>query len=184
MRYLLVGLSLLGAWLGMQASHELGHVAMALATGASVENVDLWPLHLSRTDIGINPSPLAVVWSGPIAGVVVPLALWGATAALFSRVAFMARFFASFCLVANGAYIGVGSFDGIGDCGEMLRHGSPIWMLWLFGAAAVAAGFAAWHGLAAPYGFGPNAQPVAPSSVVTAGAFFVVVLVVAAVVGT
>ena len=37
MRYLLVGLSLLGALLGMQASHELGHVAMALATGASVE---------------------------------------------------------------------------------------------------------------------------------------------------
>jgi len=88
-RYLLVGFSLLGAWLGMQASHELGHVAMALATGASVESVNLWPLHISRTDLGTNPSPLAVVWSGSIAGVLVSLALWGATAALFPRAAFL-----------------------------------------------------------------------------------------------
>jgi hypothetical protein len=50
------------------------------------------------------------------------------------------RFFAGFCLIANGAYIGLGSFQRIGDCGVMLRNDSPIWLLWLFGIVTVPAG--------------------------------------------
>ena len=49
--------------------------------------------------------------------------------------AYLLQFFAGFCLIANGAYIGIGSFGKIGDAGDkLLRHGSPIWSLWLFGA--------------------------------------------------
>jgi hypothetical protein len=60
---------------------------------------------------------------------------------------FAAKFFAGFCLIANGAYIGLGSIDGIGDAGDMLRHGSPRWLLIAFGSLAVLAGLAVWHSL-------------------------------------
>ena len=49
-------------------------------------------------------------------------------------------------MVANGAYIGGGSFAEIGDCGEMLRHGAAVWQLWLFGSLTVPAGFTLWNG--------------------------------------
>jgi hypothetical protein len=56
-------------------------------------------------------------------------------------------FFAGFCLIANGAYIGVGSFAGVGDARDMLRHGSPRWLLAMSGILSTACGL--W--LARPY---------------------------------
>ena len=35
------------------------------------------------------------------------------------------RFFTGFCMIANGLYIAVGSFDRVGDAGDLLRHGAP-----------------------------------------------------------
>src|SRR5438105_1787209 len=102
----------------MQAVHESGHVFGAWLTGGRVARVVLHPLTISRTDVADNPHPLVVVWAGPIFGVVVPLLLWGAAAASRLPGAFLLRFFAGFCLLANGLYIGVGSFDRVGDCGE------------------------------------------------------------------
>ena len=68
--------------------------------------------------------------------------------------AFVLRFFAGFCLVANGIYIGVGSFDRIGDCGDLLRHSAPIWHLWVFGALAAPAGLWLWHRQGPHFGLG------------------------------
>src|SRR5262249_29706705 len=68
--------------------------------------------------------------------------------------AFVARFFAGFCLIANGAYIGVGSFVGAGDCGEMLRQGSSAWVLWLFGVVAAPLGLWLWNGTGPNFGLG------------------------------
>ncbi|MBW3598459.1 MAG: hypothetical protein KY475_14460 [Planctomycetes bacterium] len=146
--------TLLGSWLGMQAVHELGHVLGAAITGGRVQRVVLHPLTISRTDVAPNPHPLIVVWAGPLLGVLAPLAMWGAAAALRMRGAFVLRFFAGFCLVANGVYIAGGSAAGVGDCGEMLRHGTPIWALWLFGAVAVPAGLWLWHRQGAHFGLG------------------------------
>jgi hypothetical protein len=84
-----------------------------------------------------------------------PLLLWGAAAGLRRSGAFLLRFFAGFCLTANGAYIAGGSFDRIGDCGEMLRHGSPLWQLWLSGAVAGPAGLWLWHRQGPHFGLGP-----------------------------
>ena len=140
------------AWFGMQAVHELGHVIGAWATRADVQNVNLHPLEFSRTDLGANPHPLLVVWAGPLLGVLLPLALWGTAAALRLKHAFLLRFFAGFCLLANGAYIGVGSLARVGDCREMLLHGSPIWVLWIFGLAAFGSGIMVLHGLGVPFG--------------------------------
>src|SRR5262249_5233982 len=154
-RSVLIASTILASWLGMQAAHELGHVLGASWTGGRVARVVLYPLTLSRTDLADNPRPLFVVWAGPVGGVLLPLALWGF--ALLARLpeAFLLRFFAGFCLIANGAYIAFGSFDSVGDCGEMLRHGSSLWQLWLFGAATMPAGLWLWHGQGRHFGLGP-----------------------------
>ncbi len=132
-------------WLAMMAVHELGHVLGAFATGGQVARVVLHPLAISRTDLVANPHPMWTSWAGP---------LFGMTAPMFLHVVFhkkqwtcdyLVRFFAGFCLIANGMYIGIGSFGQIGDAGDLLRHGSPIWLLWLFGIATVPAGTGAEH---------------------------------------
>ena len=142
------------SWLWMQGVHELGHVLGASLTGGAVRRVILHPLMISRTDVEPNPHPLFVIWAGPILGVIVPLVIWGITAALGVPAAWLTRFFAGFCLLANGLYIGCGSLNGVGDAGDMLRHGSPIWTLWLFGLATAPAGLALWNGLGSHFGFG------------------------------
>jgi hypothetical protein len=152
---ILIVSAVLGSWLGMQAVHESGHALAALLTGGRVAQVVLHPLTISRTDLAHNPSPLLVVWAGPAFGVLLPLALWGGALALRLPGAFLVRFFAGFCLLANGAYIAVGSFDRIGDCGEMLRHGSAMWQLWLFGAVTMPAGLWLWHRQGPHFGLGP-----------------------------
>src|SRR6202035_355657 len=124
----------LASWLGMQAVHEFGHTCGAWLTGGRVARVVLHPFTISRTDLAQNPSPLAVVWAGPAIGTLLPLAAWLVAAIARMPGAFVLRFFAGFCLLANGLYIGVGSFSGVGDCGEMLRHGAAIWQLWFFSA--------------------------------------------------
>src|SRR4051812_4407271 len=97
---------LLGSWLGMQATHEFGHTCGAWITGGAVARVVLYPLTFSRTDLAQNPHPLLVAWAGPAIGILLPMILWLITAALRMPGVFVLRFFAGFCLVANGLYIG------------------------------------------------------------------------------
>ncbi len=161
-QYLLIGSFLPLCWLLMMAVHELGHVAAGLVTGGTVTKVVLHPLAISRTDVSPNPSPLFVVWAGPALGVLLPLSVWGVFSLARIPGGYLTRFFAGFCLVANGAYIGAGSFDAIGDAGEMLRSGTPLWGLWLFGAVTIPAGFWLWHGLGRHFGLGESRGRVEP----------------------
>jgi hypothetical protein len=154
---LLIGSFLPLCWLAMMAVHELGHVLGAKATGGTIEKVVLHPLTISRTDVSPNPNPLVVVWAGPLVGVVLPLGLLLAGRAARFKWAYMVQFFAGFCLIANGAYIGVGSFyghDNASGPGVMLGHGSPIWSLWLFGAVCLPFGLYLWNGLGMHFGLG------------------------------
>src|SRR3989304_4954124 len=107
LRAILITATIVGSWLGMQAVHELGHVLGAWSTGGEVSRVVLHPLSISRTDVSHNRSPGVVVWAGPIVGVLLPVAAW--LVAAFTRMpgAFVLRFFAGFCLTANGLYIGL-----------------------------------------------------------------------------
>jgi Peptidase M50B-like len=175
--------TVLGSWLGMQAVHELGHVLGAWLTGGRVDKVVLHPLTISRTDLAHNPRPLVVVWAGPIVGVLLPLVAWGVAAGLRLRGAYVLRFFAGFCLLGNGLYIGVGSFDAIGDCGEMLRHGSQLWQLWLFGAVTAPVGLWMWHRQGPHFGLGAAAGGVDPFVAYGAFATFVLLLVLGTLVG-
>ena len=132
-------LSAVTCWFGMELFHESGHMLAALLSGGKIEHLDFPLLGFSRTDISPNPHPCFVAWGGPFVGSAVPLAAWIALR-LAKRNYWPLHLFAACCLIANGAYIGAGSFDRIGDAGDILRYGSPISMLWIFGAFAVGGG--------------------------------------------
>lgn len=172
----LVVCTLVSSWLGMQAVHELGHVLAAWMTGGEVVHVALHPLSISRTDVTQNHWPGTVVWAGPIVGASLPLVVWGVVARLQIPGGYLLRFFAGFCLIANGLYIGLGSMEGVGDCGQMLQHGSMPWELWLFGLVTVPAGFLLWHRQGKHFGIGPDAEQV--TSATAAGSALVCLVLV------
>jgi hypothetical protein len=157
---LFIGLALTCSWLGMQWVHEAGHVLGAVASGGEVERVVLHPLSISRTDLRVNPRPLIVTWAGPVFGVLAPLAAWLVVRGLRFDSAYLFRFFAGFCCVANGVYIGLGSFGGVGDCGELLKHGAAMWELWVFGALSTSGGFFLWNGLGPDFSVGVNGKAI------------------------
>lgn len=149
---LLIVSTLLFSWLAMQAVHELGHVLHGWFSGGTVLRVVLHPLDLSRTDVGPNPHPLFVAWGGALWGCAWPLL--GLGVARWTKWSFwyLPAFFAGFCLIANGAYLGAGSFTRDGDAGDLLRHGAPQWSLVLFGVVTSALGLRLWHGLGPHFG--------------------------------
>ena len=147
------------SWLLMQAVHELGHVLAAIVTGGIVTHVELHPLRISRTDVSPNPIPLLVIWAGPVIGCLLPVACWLLIQTGSWACAIWWRFFAGFCLVANGCYLGTAIVAPVGDARELLRHGTPIWSLALFGAFFVPAGFALWNGQGTAFGIGRGAEP-------------------------
>jgi Peptidase M50B-like len=161
---ILIAVTLLASWLAMQDVHEFGHVVGAWLTGGQVARVVIHPLTISRTDISYNPHRLLVVWAGPVLGCLLPLAALGVAAALRRRWTYLLRFFAGFCLVANGAYIAAGSFDYIGDAGVMLRNGSPVWLLWAFGAVTIPSGLLLWHRQGKHFGMGKTRDNVSPAA--------------------
>lgn len=143
------------SWLAMQAVHEGGHVLVARLTGGEVIKVALHPLIVSRTDLGENPHPLAVVWGGPLVGSIFPLLLFALAFACRLHGVYLFRFFAGFCLVANGVYIGIGWLlaDGA-DPWVMTENGSPRWLLVLFGLVAAPLGLYLWHRQGQHFGLG------------------------------
>ena len=143
---LLIGTFVPFCWLAMQVVHELGHVLLAWATKGAVTKVALHPLIVSRTDLAENPNPLAVVWGGPLLGSLIPLVAFGAASVSRMPGVYLFRFFAGFCLVANGVYIGTGWLIANGaDPGVMVEYGSPTWLLVIFGLLTFPAGLYLWH---------------------------------------
>jgi len=145
-------LVLWAAWWLMMVSHEAGHVIAAWLSGARISRIDLSPAGFSQTHLATNPHPLLVVWAGPVAGVLDPLLAWGLAAWLGRRdkswrYTPLFAFLAGFCLLANGVYIGLGWIDRIGDTGDMLRLGTPVWVMVNYGLLCSLAGLAAWHRL-------------------------------------
>jgi hypothetical protein len=152
--------TLAGSWLGMQIVHEFGHVLGAWLTGGTVRKVVLLPWTLSRTELSSNPDPLLVAWAGPIVGALLPLLVWSVAATLRWPGVYLLRFFAGFCLIANGAYLGGGALERLGDAGDLQRHGTALWQLFVFAALTVPLGLALWNRQGGPFGLGPAHGPV------------------------
>ena len=159
-QWLLICSTILVSWLGMMIVHEAGHATVALITGGHVRRVVLPVVGFSRTDVFPNPRPLAVVWGGPVLGEILPLIAFSLAALLRWPPAFLLRFFAGFCFVANGAYIGAASFHQEGDAYPMLLFGSRPWQLWIFGMISVVIGLWLWNGLGEYFGIGPKVREV------------------------
>jgi hypothetical protein len=148
------------AWLLMQAVHESGHALAAWGTGGKVLFVDLHPLRISETRVDPNPSPIVVSWAGPVWGSAAPLLIWGLARRRRWRIEFWLRFFAGFCLTANGAYLGCGVFAPVGDAWDLLRHGCPRWTLGLFGLLTCPTGIWLWDGLGKEFGMGREGRQI------------------------
>ncbi len=152
-------------WLGMMIVHEFGHVLGAWLCGATVTKVVLHPLAISRTDVEGSSATGFIVWSGPLAGSLVPLLVWLIPAVRQSECGYLLRFFAGFCLVANGGYLAAGAVGEIGDARQLLENGTPAWLLIVFGVVTIPVGFVLWHGQGREFGFGPQARTTTWKSV-------------------
>lgn len=146
-------------WYGMQAVHEAGHVAATYALGGQVEHLTLHPLAFSETGRSGSRSPQLDTWAGAVAGCLLPLLLWGVLRR-WPRGVDYGRFFAGFCLLANGLYLGAGWLGGAsaGDAADLVRLGTPAWLLVLFGAGTAGAGFWCLSPMGHLLGYAPGAR--------------------------
>jgi len=142
------------SWLSFMIVHEFGHVATAWLSGGSVSRVVLHPIQISWTAFAWNPHPQLVAWGGPILGSLLPLSFLATARTLRSPGLYLFRFFAGFCLVANGLYLFVDAFGRGGDGGTLLLYGASRWQLLAFAALATPLGFWFWHGLGQHFGLG------------------------------
>ncbi|MBN2217149.1 MAG: hypothetical protein JW719_07215 [Pirellulales bacterium] len=166
------------SWLGLQVVHEAGHVLHAYASGGTVARVVLRPTTISETLVLPNPHPRFVAWGGPVWGCAIPLVIWGVAWAAARRFAFLARFFAGSCLVANGAYLGASAFAGgpALDGQVILAHGGSMWTLLLFSFVAIAAGLRTWSGLGPRFGFGADGGRVDREAAIVAAVLMVMLV--------
>ncbi len=88
------------------------------------------------------------------------MAAWLAALRWWRSAAAELRLLAGFCLLANGAYLGLGWIDRVGDAGEILDDGGSRWTLILFGLVAVASGLLLIDGGQRILGFGAQARTV------------------------
>jgi hypothetical protein len=172
----LIGSLLPLSWLGVMAVHESGHVSAAWLTGGRVTKVVLHPLTISRTDVDPNPHPVVVTWAGPAVGALLPLAAFAAARLARMPGTPLVRFFAGFCLIANGTYLGMGVFHPVGDADKLLQYGARTWQLAAFGLVMAPLGLFLWHGQGPHFGLGKAGGRVQP-----AAAYFCLVLLVVAV---
>ncbi|EAQ79655.1 hypothetical protein [Blastopirellula marina] len=155
---------LANCWLWMQAVHEFGHVLAAWLSGGRVRLAYLVPWDISRTDYVADQYELSIVWAGPIVGAALPVTIWLAMRLLRSSHEPLAAFFAGFCLIANGAYLGAAILTPVGDAAEILQLGGSLWMLALFGVICLPLGVWLWNGRGGYFGFGAGAQEVTPQA--------------------
>src|ERR1017187_5150683 len=90
------------SWLAFMVVHEFGHALTAWLTGGSVALMVLHPLQISWTTFTRNPHPQLVAWGGPFFGALIPVLFMIAARLLRSPGLYLFRFFAGFCLIANG----------------------------------------------------------------------------------
>jgi len=88
------------------------------------------------------------------------------------------QFFTGFCLIANGCYLGVGTFFDVGDAGDLARYGCPRWLMLLYGLVCVPTGLFLWNGLGPHFGLGEAQGKVDCKAALVTLAIVLIVVVV------
>jgi hypothetical protein len=133
------------SWYLMMVFHELGHVVSVTINGGTIDRVILRPWTFSQTIRSGSRHEALDIWAGPLFGIAIPLVLSLVARRVAGRLVGFVQFFAGFCLIANGVYLGVGWTAGVGDAGELMDLGFPVWPMVLFGAACLVGGLFIWH---------------------------------------
>lgn len=154
---ILILLTLIASWYAMMIVHESGHILAALATASKIDRVHLPWLGFSQTEISNYHHPTLVVAAGPTLGVILPVLIW-ATCPRLSWAPLL-RFFAGFCLVANGGYIASAMLHAAGDADDLVALGTPRWILGVTGCLSVAVGLQLWNGLGPSFGLAASGVP-------------------------
>ena len=175
-QFLLIVSFIAFSWLAFMVVHECGHILVGCATGASLSHVTLHPLQISWSAFARNPHPQFVAWGGPVLGALLPLGLLAIARAFRAPCIYLFRFFAGFCLIANGVYMLIDTFDRGGDAGTLLRTGASSWQIILFGLIATPLGFWFWHGLGPHFGLGAARGRVSRSAAIASSALLLVVI--------
>jgi hypothetical protein len=151
---ILIASTICFSWLAMMAVHEFGHALTGWLTGGTVRRIILPIVGFSRTDLSANPHPLAVAWGGCVWGSLLPVTMFATLWRSIPRFSFLAKFFAGFCCIANGAYLAGGAWMAAGDAGDLLMHGAQRWQLIAFGIPNIALGLWLWNGIGPNFGLG------------------------------
>jgi hypothetical protein len=165
------------SWLAFMVVHEFGHVLTGWLTGGSVALVVLHPLQISWTSFSRNPHPQLVAWGGAFWGALLPVVFLILARLLHSPGTYLFRFFAGFCLIANGFYLLVDSFGRGGDGGTLIRSGASQWELVLFGLITIPFGFWLWHSLGPHFGLGVARGRVDKGATVASLCLFAVTII-------
>jgi hypothetical protein len=90
---------------------------------------------------------------------------------------YLFRFFAGFCLIANGVYIGVGRFLAEGaDPWVMTENGSPRWLLVAYGLVTCPLGLYLWHRQGPHFGLGEARGAVSKGAALTSMALLLAIV--------
>ena len=133
------------SWYFMMVFHETGHIVSVLINGGKIEKVILWPWTISQTIRSGSHHEIIDIWAGPILGIAIP----GILCIIFKLISksffYYSLFLFGFCLISNGIYFGIGWIDNIGDTGELIELGFPVWPMIVFGVISTISGFIIWH---------------------------------------
>jgi hypothetical protein len=140
--------------------------------------VVLYPTVVSQTKLSYDPHPLTVAWFGPITGVLLPLLVFVVARLCRCPGIYLFQFFAGFCLITNGVYIGIGAFENAADAGILMFYGSPKWLLVLFWCACWALGFYLWNRLGPHFGLGEAGGKVDKTATIVSVAIFAMIFTV------
>lgn len=151
----------------------MGHVLHAWETGGEVQAVMLHPLTISFTDVRPNPRPLFVAWGGVIWGCLIPLAAWAVANIISERYVWLFRFFAGYCLIANGAYCVAAVVQPVGDASTLMRLGIPLWLVSAIGLMMYTAGLYFWIGVGKHFGWRQHGGDVEHHTACTTAALLI-----------
>ncbi|WP_145246566.1 hypothetical protein [Aeoliella mucimassa] len=121
----------------MTTTHEVGHLVGGYLSGGTLRQAELRPWHLPHSRFSPDPRPLITLWSGPVLGVLVPIAL----AAIIRRR--WGWFVANFCLLANGVYLALAwtTGDQLLDTARLFSAGASRWSVAVFCLGTIGLGY-------------------------------------------